>query len=62
MDENLLVLKADEGGQILERKIFSMSVFEFFVNLVGWRVQGAKNLDDILSQNSDILIFVSAFK
>ena len=62
MDENLLVLKADEGGQILERKIFSMSVFEFFVNLVGWRVQGAKKLDDILSQNSDILIFVSAFK
>ena len=62
MDEILLVLKADEDGQILERKIFSMSVFEFFVNLVGWRMQGAKKLDDILSQNSDILIFVSAFK
>ena len=36
------------------RKILTMSVFEFFVNLVGWRMQGAKI--------SDISVFISAFK
>ena len=39
-----------------------MSDFQFFVSLVPWRMQRAKKWDDILSQNSEILMLVSVFK